>query len=219
MISREVKRCDVRIAARAHRRDECSVHRGQSVFGSDYEHRERGESGVCSRERPLLSVCQELVRHLRCGRAGQRLHVVRHFCHHFVSRHSGYPAHVRRGDEHCTAQPMLVRCGEHRHPSAHAMPRKDKTRGIDTERARVGRIAEKGEHRACVLQVLREPERARASPRSAIVERYRVPSGAAHGLGEIEILLIPWQPVEQHERGVRAGSRRDVRDSVDLHIS
>ena len=76
-------------------------------------------------------------------------------------------------------------------------------------------IAQVGEDSVGVFQILGEAVNARASPRAAVVEGDGVPSGAPDGLGEVEVLFVPRQAVEDHQRGMKAGARGLVGHTVD----
>jgi hypothetical protein len=97
------------------------------------------------------------------------------------------------------------------------MPGNRDPRGIDPQPGGIGRIAQEGKHGAGVLGVLGKAERTRAAPRSAIVEGHRVPSGAAHRLGEVEVLLVARPAMADHQRRMRPRPGGEIGDAVDLH--
>jgi hypothetical protein len=110
---------------------------------------------------------------------------------------------------------VILRCGVGDHPATHAVTGEDDAPGIDSKGCNVGRIAEKREHRAGVLKVLRKAEVARAAPGSAVVERHGIPAGAPQGLREIQILFVAGQAVADDYRWMRAGSGRLIDDAID----
>src|SRR6185437_8231581 len=106
--------------------------------------------------------------------------------------------------------------GEHRNPASHAVTGDDNAPRIDVETPCVAGVAHEGEHRIGIFEIAAEMEDARAAPRAAIIDGDGVPSGAADGLGEVEILLVPGKPVEENECRMRAGAGRDVLDAIDV---
>ena len=67
-----------------------------------------------------------------------------------------------------------------------------------------------------ILGHLDEMKLARASPAAPVVERDRIPSGTAYGLRQIQVLLVAGPAVTDHQRGMRAGTARNVGEPVDL---
>ncbi len=90
-------------------------------------------------------------------------------------------------------------------------------RRVHAQRARVRRLAQVGEHRGRVLERVVELERARTSPRAAIVERDDVPAGPAQHLRDVVTLLVARQPVQEHERRMDPGPGREEREAVHAH--
>ena len=86
---------------------------------------------------------------------------------------------------------------------------------VDSQSGCVGRRAQIFKDRSGVLWVLSKAEVAGTAPRAAVVERYRVPARAPRRLGEIEILLVARQSVEDHDRRVKSDSRSLVDHAVD----
>src|SRR5438067_2412413 len=106
----------------------------------------------------------------------------------------------------------MVAGGERGDPAAHAVAADHHAFWIDTERACGGGIVQKGEHGVRVLEIVGEAKVAWAAPRAAVIHGDGVPSGAPRRLGEVEILLVAGKAVEEHEGGMRARTRGEIRN-------
>ena len=73
-----------------------------------------------------------------------------------------------------------MRGGVGDNPASHAVTGEDHSLSVDAECGGVG--AKISEHGVRVFEVLGEAEVAGAAPRSAVVERHGIPSGASQGL-------------------------------------
>src|SRR3546814_16276513 len=63
-----------------------------------------------------------------------------------------------------------------------------------------------------------EGEAAGAAPTAAIMEGQDIPSGAAGGLGKVQILLVAGEAVEEEPRRVQAGTGGGVEDRVERPV-
>ncbi len=107
--------------------------------------------------------------------------------------------------------------GVDRHPTAHAVADDHQAPGVDAQGLGVLRIAHIGQGRIGVLQVLREAEDTGAAPGAAIIDGDHVPPGPADGLGQVQVLLVAGQAVEQDHGGMLAGPGGQIGDAIDLH--
>jgi len=101
------------------------------------------------------------------------------------------------------------------HEASHAVADEDEVGGVDAEFFGVGRVAQIGDGGLDVFDAVGEGEVAGRTPGAAVVEVEDVPARAANGLGEVEILLIAGEAVEEDDGGMRACSRGDVDEGVE----
>ncbi len=102
--------------------------------------------------------------------------------------------------------------GDH---AAHGVSGEDDASGVGAEVDGVGGVAEVGDGGVDVFDGVGEGEVAGAAPGAAVVEEEDVVAGAAEGLGEVEILLVAGEAVEEEDYGVRACSGGDVDEGVE----
>jgi len=124
-------------------------------------------------------------------------------------------AHVGGGDEADGFDGGVVGGDVAGHEAAHAVADEDDVGGVGAETLCVGRVAHVGDSGLGVFDGVGEGEVAGRAPGAAIVEVENVPSGAADGLGEVEILLVAGEAVEEDDDGMRACSGGDVDEGVE----
>jgi hypothetical protein len=99
-----------------------------------------------------------------------------------------------------------VRCGVEAEETAHAVADDRDFRRVGAVFLSVGRISEECNCRLGIFDRVAKGEIAGAAPGSAIVRNENVPSGAADGVGEIHVLFVAGESVEQQNDGMRAGA-------------
>jgi hypothetical protein len=79
---------------------------------------------------------------------------------------------------------------------------------MDARHAIVTFRAQANDRRSSILKAMGEGEGSRAAPRSAIMKRQYVSPGPAHGLSQVDVLLVARKPVKQQEIRVRPRCQR-----------
>ena len=100
------------------------------------------------------------------------------------------------------------------HEASHAVTDEDEVGGVDAELFSVGGITQIGDGGLDVFDAVGEGEVAGRAPGAAVVEVEDVPASATNGLGEVEILLVAGEAVEENDGRVRPGARGDVDEGV-----
>ena len=88
-------------------------------------------------------------------------------------------------------------------------------RRVGVEFLRISRIANVGDGGLHVFDGVGEGEVAGRAPGAAVVEVDDVPTGAADGLGEVEIFFVAGEAVEEKYDFVGSGSGCDIGDGVE----
>src|SRR5260370_15392482 len=86
---------------------------------------------------------------------------------------------------------------------------------VGAEFARVGGVAQVGDGGLSVFDGVGEGEVAGGAPGAAVVEVDDVPAVAADGLGDVEILFVAGEAVEEEDDGGGAGAFGDVGAGLD----
>ncbi len=111
-----------------------------------------------------------------------------------------------------------MRSGIEAEEAAHAVANDGDFRRVGAVFFGVGGIAEECDRGLRVFDGVGEREIAGAAPGAAVVRDEDVPSGAANGVGEIHVLFVAGESVEEKYDGMRACAGREIEDSVEARV-
>ena len=225
MIGREVDGGDVGGAGFVKGGDEGVVGGGEAVVGGDDEHGAGGEFWGEGRNVPGGCVCDDLFGEAQGRAAGEG----RHAFGGEVGGESGggfflltrleglhsVDAHVGCGDQADSFDGRFLCADVSGHEAAHTVADENDVGGVGAEFARVGGVAQVGDGGLRVFDGVSEGEVAGRAPGAAVVEVNDVPTVAADGLREIEILFVAGEAVKEEDDRVWACSLGDVGKGVE----